>query len=395
MDGSKTYFVVGAGMQGTAAAYDLARFGNAGRIVLTDIDGEAARKSADRVNRLSESNVCESLRLDASDVAAVAKAVGTADVVLSCVPYKLHATVEEGAFQAGVSVLDMGNDTDVTLKTLGRDQELRERGITFVPDTGLAPGLVNSLAVWFMEELDEVTDVRLFCGGLPQNPKPPFNYALRFSIEGLVGEYVDEAIAIRDHEVVRLETLAELETIEVPTLGVLEAFTTSSGTSTAPFTFRDRVRNYEYKTLRYPGHCALMRIFHDFGFWDEEKLEFPGGRVAPFEVFCRLMGEKLRDPEDRDLVVTHAIGRGVKEGAPSQMMATIIDYHDDATGFTAMERLTGFSTAIVAIEIANGRIRKGAVPYETAISGGTMLDALRKRGIDIQVEKEVGASDSR
>jgi lysine 6-dehydrogenase len=384
-EGTKTYIVVGSGMQGTAAAYDLARFGNAGKIVLTDLDADQASASAERVNQLTQSSLCEPLVLDASNPSAVAEAVRGADVVLSCVPYKLHTYVEEGAFQAGVSVLDMGNDTDVTLRTLERDEELRAKGITFVPDCGLAPGLVNSIATWFMEELDEVTDIRLFCGGLPQNPKPPFNYALRFSIEGLVGEYVDEAIAIRDHKVVRLETLTELEEVEVPGLGVLEAFTTSSGTSTAPFTFKDRIRNYEYKTLRYPGHCHLMRVFMDYGFWDETKLKFSGGEVSPFEMFCRIMGEKLADPSDKDLVVTHAIGKGMKNGEPETITVSIVDYQDGTTGFTAMERLTGFCTAIVAIEIAHRRIRLGAVPYELAIPGGRMLEELKMRGITVHV----------
>lgn len=384
-EGTKSYVVVGSGMQGTAAAYDLARYGDANRIVLTDIDPVRAKGRAERVNRLVGHPICEGIALDATNVDTVAEVVRGSDVVLSCVPYKLHSKVEEGAFKAGVSVLDMGNDTDVTLRTLERSDELKSKGITFVPDTGLAPGLVNSIATWLMSRMDETDEIRLFCGGLPQNPKPPFNYALRFSIEGLVGEYVDEAIAIRDHQVVRLETMSELETIEVPTLGVLEAFTTSSGTSTAPYTFKDKVRNYEYKTLRYPGHCELMRIFLDFGFWDEAPQRFASGSVSPLEMFCRIMGDKLSDSEDKDLVITHAVGKGTKNGQPMTLEVSILDRFDEATGFTAMERMTGFSTAIVAIEIANGRVPKGAIPYELAMPGQRMLDEIRRRGIDVAI----------
>lgn len=380
----KRYAVIGAGMQGTAAAYDLARFGHAETVALADRSLDRAQASAERVNRLVGSSVCRPLAMDAADVGAVSGELKGFDVALSCVPYHLHAGVERAAIEAGCSAVDMGNDTDVTLETLQLDAEARSKGVTVVTDAGLAPGLVNSMALSFMEQADSIDSVRLYCGGLPQNPKPPFNYSLRFSIEGLVGEYIDEAIALRDGEVVRLETMAELEQIEVEGLGTLEAFTTSSGTSTAPWTFQGVVRNYEYKTLRYPGHCELMRAFREAGLWGEDPIDVGGAVLRPIDLFCTLMGPRLLDPEDRDLVVACGIAAGSKDGAHVELRADIVDYHDEATGFSAMERLTGFSTSIIAIEIAHGNVARGCVPYEKAMGGLAFLDQLERRGIVVR-----------
>lgn len=374
-------------MQGTAAAYDIARFGDAKSILLLDSDVTRAQASADRVNKLIGSSICSAKAADAGSAEALSPLLQGASVVLSCVPYRLHQTVAKASLKAGVSVVDMGNDTDVALETLSWHDEFVAKGITYVPDTGLAPGLVNSLALYFMEQLDVTDEVHLYCGGLPKHPKPPFNYSLRFSIEGLVGEYVDEAIAIREHETVRLETLGEIEEVDVPGLGVMEAFTTSSGTSTAPFTLAEKVRSYEYKTLRFPGHCKLMQIFRQFGFWDEEPIEVDGQSVIPLHFFYKLMGDRLTDPTDTDFVAVHAVGKGTKDGKPVTLTTTILDDQDEATGFTSMERLTGFSTAIIAIEVAHGRVAKGGVRYENAVSGSTMVQEIQRRGIEVKVQR--------
>lgn len=378
--GSK-FAVFGAGMQGSAVAYDLARYANPEQLSLYDAREEAAMLAARRVNGLVGRGECEGSRLDAGDPLSLRRVLPEFDVAVSCLPYRLHQMLERACLEAGVSVVDMGNDTDVTLETLSWDADARAKGITILPDTGLAPGLVNSLANVILERMDEVETIRLYCGGLPQVPNPPLNYALSFSIEGLVGEYVDEAIALRDGQVLRLQTLEELEEVYVRGFGALEAFTTSSGTSTAPWTRQGQVRNYEYKTLRYPGHCAIMQAFRNYGFWDEEPVDVGGVQIPPITMFYKLMGERLREPEYRDVVVTVAMGEGTHEGKPSQMEIVLIDRFDEATGFSAMERLTGFSTAICAAAVARGEVRKGCVRYEEALSGERFLELLAERGI--------------
>ncbi|MCX7800042.1 MAG: saccharopine dehydrogenase NADP-binding domain-containing protein [Fimbriimonadales bacterium] len=384
----RRYAVLGAGMQGTAAAYDIARFGEPEGLVLADVRPEAARSAAERVNQLVGTNAARWASADATDPASLRALLADADVLVSAVPYTLQPNVWEAAFDSRTSMVDMGNDTTDTLRLLERDAEAKALGIALVPDTGLAPGLVNSLGNLFLERLDEADAIRLYCGGLPQNHKPPFGYKLVFSVEGLVGEYTDETLALRNGEVVAIETLDELEELDVEGLGRMEAFTTSGGASTAPFTHRGRVRNYEYKTVRYPGHCALMRVFRDCGFWGTEPVQAGGAAVRPRDLFCALMRSVLEDPEDRDLVVVRAVGEGRAAGRRVRLQADILDRHDEATGFSAMERLTGFSSSIVAIEIARGAIGPGCHAYETAMTGERFVREIRRRGIVVDVREE-------
>lgn len=377
----KTYAILGSGMQGTAAAYDLARFGDADRILMGDIHLEQAHRNSERTNGLVGRAVCEPHQVDALNEAELASFLEPVDVLLSCVPYWMHPRIAPVAIHTATSMVDMGGDTDVTMETLKLNEAAQAAKVSVVPDTGLAPGLVNNLATHLMSKLDRVEDVRLYCGGLPQNPKPPFNYKLLFNIEGLVTEYVDEALAIRDGKLVRLKTLADVEHIEWPGLGEMEAFVTSGGTSTAPYTFDGKVRTYEYKTIRFPGHCERMRIFLDFGFWGTEPIEVQGCMIKPRDLFQTLMADALRDDEDRDQILVRAAVTGSKNGDDVRLQIDIHDKEDTATGFSAMERMTGFSTSIYAIEIAAGFVENGCIRYESAVPGTKVVEELKRRGI--------------
>jgi lysine 6-dehydrogenase len=378
----KTFAILGAGMQGTAVAYDLAKYADPEVILMGDNDLEQAERNADRVNSLVERNVCRAHTADALDPELLHKFLEPVDVLVSCVPYWMHPRVAAVAVKANTHMCDMGGDTAVTWETLKHDDDAKAAGVSIVPDTGLAPGLVNNLATYFMETLDHTEAVKMYCGGLPQNPKPPFNYKLVFNIEGLVTEYSHRADIIRDGKVAQVDTLAELETIQIDGMGDMEAFTTSGGASTAPFTFEGKVASYEYKTIRYPGHCAAMRLYKDFGFWDDTPVKTRTGEAVPLHVFHKLMGEALRSP-DKDMILVRGVGIGTLGGKRVQLQIDINEKHDDKTGFTAMERMTGFSTAVYADQLAKGAMAPGALRYETAMSGRLYVQELERRGIKL------------
>lgn len=376
---SKTFAVLGAGMQGTAAAYDLAKFAQPHRIKMGDVSLEHAKKSAWRVNDLVGSAICEPHAVNALDPADLAAFLQDVDVVLSCVPYWMHPQIAAIAIQTKTHMVDLGGNTEITMETLALDEQAKSAGVTLVPDTGLAPGLVNSIGMYLIENLDECESVKLYCGVLPQNPKPPFNYKLTFNVEGLVTEYDFQAVALREGEIMLIDTLTELEDLTIDELGPMEAFVTSGGTSTAPYTLQGRVTNYEYKTIRFPGHCERIKIFKDFGFWGEEPIEVEGVKVRPRQLFYKVFGEALARFEDRDLCVVRGVGVGTKDGKPKRIQVDIFDKEDERTGFTSMERLTGFSCSIFAIAISRGELPDGCIRYESAMPGATFVEELRKR----------------
>lgn len=381
---SKTFAVLGAGMQGTACAYDLAKFAHASKIYMGDVDFENAKKNAWRVNDLVGSAVCEPKTVDALDAESVRKFLEPVEVVASCLPYWMHPKVARVAIDTKTSMVDLGGNTEITLKTLAMHEEAQAADVSLVPDCGLAPGLVNNLGSYIVENLDSVDSVKLYCGVLPQNPKPPFNYKLTFNVEGLVTEYDFQAVVLRKGEIVLVDTLDELETIFIEELGEMEAFTTSGGTSTAPYTLQGKVPNYEYKTIRFPGHCALMRIFKDFGFWGQEPIDIRGCAVKPREIFYKVFGDKLAEIEDKDMCAVRAVGIGEKDGQDKRIQIDIFDREDEITKFTSMERLTGFSAAIYVNEIAQGNVEKGAIRYEQAVTGTNFVDEIQKRGVKLR-----------
>jgi len=381
-----TYAVLGAGMQGTAAAYDLAKFGDAKAIRMGDVSLEQAQKSAQRVSHLTGSTVLEAHQVNALDAESLGKFLAGVDVLLSCVPYWMHPKIAKVAIECGVNMCDLGGNTDVTMETLHMDAAAKAAGVSLVPDTGLAPGLVNSLGLSLIEQMDTADTVKMYCGVLPQNPKPPFNYKLTFNMEGLVTEYDYEAVVLRNKEIAMVPTLTELEEIHTDATGKMEAFVTSGGTSTAPYTLKDggKVTNYEYKTIRFPGHCEKMKIFKDFGLWREDEVAVPGGKVRPKDVFNAVFGPELEKFVDKDQCFVRAWATGKKDGVQVTKQIDIHDKECETTGFTSMERLTGFSMAIYAKEMAEGNVTKGAIRYENAVTGTKFVEEIQKRGVELK-----------
>ncbi|MBL8047209.1 MAG: saccharopine dehydrogenase NADP-binding domain-containing protein [Chthonomonas sp.] len=379
-----TYAVLGAGMQGTAAAYDLAKFCDAKLIKMGDTSMDQANKATARVNMLTGTALCEASQVNALDPASLGKFLEGVDVLLSCVPYWMHPKIAKIAIECGVSMCDLGGNTEVTMETLHMDAAAKSAGVTLVPDTGLAPGLVNSLGLALIEQMDEADDVRMYCGVLPQNPVPPLNYKVTFNVEGLVTEYDYEAVALRDREITMVPTLTELEELDIKG-AKMEAFVTSGGTSTAPYTLKDqgKVKNYQYKTIRFPGHCERIKLFKDFGFWNENEIEVKGVKVRPKDVFNEVFGPELAKFVDRDQCFVRAVAHGKKDGKDVTKQIDIHDKECERTGFTSMERLTGFSMAIYAKEIAEKNVPAGAIRYENAVTGTKFVEEIQKRGVEL------------
>ncbi|MCW5936707.1 MAG: saccharopine dehydrogenase NADP-binding domain-containing protein [Fimbriimonadaceae bacterium] len=384
-----SFAILGSGMQGTAAAYDLAKFAAPARIFVGDVDPAQAKACADRVNGLVGDLVCEAVTVDAMDRANLSDFLDRTDIVLSCLPYWMHPLVAEVAIETMTDMVDLGGNTDVTMKTLDLNDRAVEAGVTLVPDAGLAPGLVNNIGFYIVESLDECDTVKLYCGVLPQNPKPPFNYKLTFNVEGLVTEYDYQAVALRENEIIKIDTLSEVEDLYIDQLGEMEAFVTSGGTSTAPYTLHGQVRNYEYKTIRHPGHAQLMRLFKDFGFWNEGQVDVKGTKIVPKDVFNAVFGPELAKFEDKDLCAVRGIGWGTRGGKPTTVQIDIFDRQCETTGFTSMERLTGFSMAIIAQEVVQGGVAKGAVRYEKAMTGQAFMHEFLRRDFNVKIRETV------
>lgn len=242
----------------------------------------------------------------------------------------------------------------------------------------------TSLAVYAMSLLDKVSDVYMWDGGVPQRPRPPFDYLLTFHIAGLTNEYAENAVFIRDGKICEVESMTELETIEFPQpIGTMEAFVTGGGTDTMPWTYEGKLRTLQNKTVRYPGHFAQLRAFFDLGLWDLEPIHVGDVSIVPRDVFHALFEPKVTFPADKDIILLRVRTVGTKDGRNAAATVELIDYYDEETGFTSMERCTGWSAAIVAEMMAHGQTPLGAGGVEVQVPAQLYVEALRRRGINV------------
>jgi lysine 6-dehydrogenase len=381
------YAVLGAGRQGTAAAYDLARRGDAGNLLIADMDLSRAQRAAGRVNDLIGDDAASAAALDVRDSTAVERFLRGFTACVSAVPYHFNLGIARAAIAAGTSLTDLGGKTSIVFEELALDQDARRAGVSIVPDCGMVPGLGTSVCLAAMELVQRPLDVFLWDGGLPQQPRPPWNYILTFHFEGLINEYSGTTEFLREGRLVEVPCFEELERVDFPApLGTLEAFTTAGGTSSAPRTFLGRLRTYQNKTLRYPGHCAQWKTFRDAGLFGEEPIEMDGaGRVRPRDLLREVLDSQLRPrSDDKDVCILRGKAVGESGGKPVEAIVNVYDYFDEATGFTAMERTTGWHASLMAIFAAHGEIAKGAVPVERAIAGKRVLEECRARGIQVE-----------
>jgi lysine 6-dehydrogenase len=375
------YVILGSGRQGTAAGYDLARFGEAERIVVADVHLDAARQAAARINELVRRQVAEAKAVYASEAASIKDAISGARVALSAIPYYFNLAVTECAIECGVSLCDLGGNTEVVWSQLRLDASARAKGVSVVPDCGMGPGLVNHMGVYVMELLDKPREVHLYDGGLPQDPVVPWKYQLTFHVNGLTNEYDGDATFIRDGRLVQVPTFTELETVEIPPLGELEAFVISGNLSTTPHTHLGTLERYEGKVLRYPGHFATFEAYKRLGLFSEGAVDVDGQPVVPRHLYHRLLEPKITPRNVRDVCVMRAVGVGEKDGRPARVTVDLVDRYDEATGFTAMERLTGWHAAIMMGLQARGLISPGAHRMEQTVRACEVMAELDRRGI--------------
>ena len=384
--GSYRYGVVGAGRQGTAAAFDLAVRGDADAIVLADIDGTRAAASAARVNQLAGRDVATGRALDATDHQALVEFLRPLDAAIGAVSYKLNLGFAEAAIEAGTDWCDLGGNTAVVLGQLALDKRARKVGVRIVPDCGEAPGLASNLMAYAMSLLDEPEHLALFDGGLPLHPAPPWNYRLTFSMDGLTNEYAGGSTYIRDGKPVEVASFdpSEYELIDLgEPVGVLEAFSTG-GASTTPWTLGKRLRSMRNKVVRYPGHVVVWKGFMDAGLFSEQPIRIGDQVVVPRQLFHALIEPQIRADESvDDIVIAHVIVTGRKAGQATRAVVDMRVVRDRALGFSAMEETTGWHAAIVAHLMAEGRIAVGAAPVELATDSAEIVAELRGRGFPV------------
>jgi lysine 6-dehydrogenase len=187
---------------------------------------------------------------------------------------------------------------------------------------------------------------------------------------------------------VQVEALSELEDVEFPApVGTLEAFHTGGGISLMPFRYEGKIPVMEYKTLRYPGHVAIMKPIRDLGLIDAAPIQVEGAseKVSPRKMFIAAAGPKITKPQGRDLVALRIDVRGKKSGRKAGTRWQLVDRFDENAGVSSMMRTTGYSLAITGVMQCDGRIGKAGVYVpDECVPAEPYVAELAKRGIVIE-----------
>lgn len=374
--------VLGAGLQGCACAYDL----------LQNKDVEEVRLADIKISELPPFLAPYSghrlipTPLDVRDSDAVFGLMSDSDAVMNALPYYFNYDMAVCAVDAGVHFCDLGGNTEIVFKQKTLHERAKSDEVSVIPDCGLAPGMVNILAEYGIQQLDKVEAVRIYVGGLPQNPEPPLNYQIVYSLEGVLDYYTTLSWVLRGGKRTRVKALSEREQVEfAEPIGTLEAFHTAGGLSTMAFRYEGRIPTMEYKTLRYPGHAALMEAIRDLGLLDLAPVEVKGHHVAPRDAFIATVGPRLRKPNSKDLVALRVAAQGSKGGNAKTVAWELLDYFDSEHDISAMERTTGFSLAITGMmQVRQQVVGAGVLTPDEAMPAELYVAELAKRGINIR-----------
>jgi lysine 6-dehydrogenase len=374
--------VLGAGLQGSACAYDLLQNPDVTEVRLADLH---TAHLAQFLAPFSGERLIFT-PLDVRDREAALALMRQSNAVMSAIPYYFNYELAALAVEAGVHFSDLGGNTEIVFKQKTLDAEAKKKGITVIPDCGLAPGMVNILAEHAIRQLDTVDAVRIFVGGLPQHPEPPLNYQIVYSLEGVLDYYTTLSWVLRNGKRTQVKALSEIEPVRFGgKVGDLEGFHTAGGLSTMAFRYEGKIPTMEYKTLRYPGHARVMEAVRELGLLDLKPVDVKGVKVVPRDLVVAAMGPRLTKPNARDLVALRVYADGKKNDKQARVGWEMVDYYDEEHGISAMERSTGYSLSITGQMQARGEIGKaGVFTPDEAIPAQKYIAELAKRGVMIR-----------
>lgn len=374
--------VLGAGLQGSACAYDLLQNPAVSQVRLADLRFDHLPPF---LAPLSGARLIPTT-LDVRDREAVLAVMRECDAVMSAIPYYFNLQLAECAVEAGVHFCDLGGNTGIVFQQKELAEKARAKGVTIVPDCGVAPGMVNIFAEHGIRQLDTVESVRIYVGGLPQRPEPPLNYQIVYSLEGVLDYYTTLSWVVRNGKREQVVALSEREPVSFPApVGELEAFHTAGGLSTMAWRYEGTIPTMEYKTLRYPGHASMMESIRELGLLDMEPVDVKGQKVVPRDVFVSVVGPRLTKPKGRDLLALRVTVNGKKDGAPATRQFDLIDRYDEQRGISAMMRTTGYSLSITGQMQVRGDVTPpGVWTPDECMPAPAYITELRARGMDVR-----------
>ena len=372
--------IVGAGPIGTALAYYLTTFDEVESVRVIDTSALRLRQLHDRV----PNSRVKSFQADVRDPVVLQEAVREASVVIGCTAPALSVGLATTCVAMGVSYCDLGGNEAVTESLLMLGEEAKAKGVTIVPNCGLAPGLTNIITQIAIAELDSVKNVRIRVGDIPRYPSEEINFRLSWSPEKVLEDYTSLAMAIVDGEVTALDPLTDVESISFGDgYGALEAFVASGSQMFLARALAGKVKNLDYKIIRRAGHASQMRFVIGMGL-AEKQLVDARSHVTFYDALVRRMKRYLSGDHE-DIVLMRIEVEGKAAGSSRQSTFELEEPYDVEAGFSAMQRCVALPTTLLAVGLADGTLRKpGVIMPEALVDKGSFCDQLASVGLHIR-----------
>lgn len=343
--------VLGCGAVGRHMAIDLCKAPGC-EVISVDVNQEG-------LEHLAREHPIQIRVEDLSTVEGVTRAVEDADIVIGSVPGFIGYAMLERVIRAGKNIVDISYFPE---DPFGLDDLAKVKRVTAVVDCGVVPGMANIILGDHTRKM-KVTRYECYVGGIPESRNAPLGYKSPFPVLEVLEEYAGSGRMVEDGKVVVKPMLSETMTIDLDKVGTL-ACLNSDGLRTLIRT--TGIPDMFEKTLRYPGHVDLMRIFKDAGFLNLTPIQVKGASVRPIDVTASLISPLWKyEPGEADLTVMRLVIFGVEDGKPATYTYDLCDEYDPATGALSMARTTGYTcTAVTRLVLDGGYSQKGISPPE-------------------------------
>ena len=344
--------ILGCGLVGKLIAKDLGK-DSYFQVSVADID-------QNKINKITKESNIKGIKENLSDSGKIKKIVADQDIIIGAVPGFLGFNMLRSVIEIGKNITDISFMAE---DTLSLDKLAKENGVTAVVDMDVAPGMSHLLVGYVDSLFDETESAIILVGGLPVIREWPYEYKIAWSPKDVIEEYIRPARLMERGKITEKTALSEIELVDLPRIGTLEAFNTD-GLRSLLYTLD--IPEMKEKTLRYPGYAEKMRMLRETGFFDENPIDIKGVKVKPLDLTSELLFPKWKLKEDEDeLTVMRVMVQGKKDGKRLRYTYDLLDYYDKEEKATSMSRATGFPCAIVARLIAEGEYtHKGVSPPE-------------------------------
>ncbi|MDD5014940.1 MAG: saccharopine dehydrogenase family protein [Atribacterota bacterium] len=344
--------VLGCGLVGGVIARDLVKDKDF-QVTVADINEK-------KLDELTKETDIQGIKADLSSSETIRKIVADKDIVIGAVPGFLGFNMLQSVIEAGKNIVDISFMAE---DTLSLDELAKKNRVTAVVDMGVAPGMSHMIVGYADSLLDETESATILVGGLPVIREWPYEYKIAWSPKDVIEEYIRPARLMEGGKIVEKSALSDLELVDLPKIGTLEAFNTD-GLRSLLYTIK--IPSMREKTLRYPGYAEKMRMLRETGFFSDTAIEVSGVKVKPIDFTSKLLFPKWELEEgEEELTVMRIIVQGKKEGKRLNYTYDLLDYYDKNEKATSMSRATGFPCAIMARLVAQGEFQyPGICPPE-------------------------------